>query len=68
MPEVRVRKRLTTVEEIFHEGGPIASTPLRRAAALAVNRGPRGGRGREWGDRPHRLARRRLLSDDFAIV
>lgn len=36
MPEVVVRKKLTSVEEIFHEGGPIAATPLRRAAALAV--------------------------------
>ena len=44
MPEVRVRKRLTTVEEIFHEGGPIASTPLRRAAALAVIQNPYAGR------------------------
>ena len=34
-------------------------------AALAVDRRPRGGHGR---DRPYRLARRRLLSDDFAIV
>src|SRR5436305_9810445 len=36
MPEVRIRKKLTTVEEILHEGGPVASTPLRRAAVLAV--------------------------------
>ncbi len=36
MPEVKVRKRALTVEEIFHEGGPLATTPLRRAAALAV--------------------------------
>jgi hypothetical protein len=40
MPEVQVRKRVTTVEEIFHEGGPVASTPLRRAAALAVIQNP----------------------------
>jgi len=40
MPEVQVRKKLTTVEEIFHEGGPVASTPLRRAAALAVIQNP----------------------------
>jgi Amino acid synthesis len=44
MPEVRVRKKLTTVEDIFHEGGPIASTPLRRAAALAVIQNPFAGR------------------------
>jgi len=40
MPEVQVRKKLTMVEEIFHEGGPISSKPLRRAAALAVIHNP----------------------------
>jgi hypothetical protein len=40
MPEVRVRKRVVTVEEIFHEGGPVATVPLRRAAALAVIHNP----------------------------
>jgi hypothetical protein len=44
MPEVRVRKKVTTVEEIFHEGGPVASTPLRRGAALVVIRNPFAGR------------------------
>ena len=44
MPEVAVRKKITIVEEIFHEGGPIASTPLRRAAVLAVVRNPYAGR------------------------
>src|SRR5207249_2277552 len=44
MPDVRVRKKLTTVEEIFHEGGPIASTPLHRAAALVVIQSPFAGR------------------------
>lgn len=43
MPEVRVRKRITCVEEIFHEGGPISERPLRRAAALAVIRNPYAG-------------------------
>src|SRR5579871_3424481 len=43
MPEVIVRKKLTCVEEIFHEGGPVASRPLRRAAALAVIRNPFSG-------------------------
>src|ERR1700759_5736878 len=42
-PEVVVRKKITIIEEIFHEGGPIASTPLRRAAALAVVRNPYAG-------------------------
>src|ERR1700683_1010209 len=40
MPEVQIRKRLSLVEEIFHEGGPIASKPLRRATALVVIRNP----------------------------
>lgn len=43
MPEVEVRKQLTIVEEIFHEGGPVAAVPLRRAAALAVIRNPFAG-------------------------
>ena len=44
MPEVRVRKKLTIVEEIFHEGGPPVSRPLRRAAALAVIHNPFAGK------------------------
>lgn len=43
MPEVLVRKKLLCVEEIFHEGGPVAHRPLRRAAALAVIRNPFAG-------------------------
>jgi hypothetical protein len=43
MPEVIVRKKMTCVEEIFHEGGPVAHRPLRRAAALAVIRNPFAG-------------------------
>ena len=44
MPEVEVRKRIAILEEIFHEGGPRAKTPLRRGAALAVIRNPFAGR------------------------
>jgi hypothetical protein len=44
MPEVRVRKRALIVEEIFHEGGPPAATPQRRAAALAVIHNPFAGK------------------------
>ena len=44
MTEIRVRKRLLIVEDIFHEGGPIAATPLKRAAALAVIANPFAGR------------------------
>ena len=43
MPEVVIRKKLTSVEEIFHEGGPVAGQPHRRAAALAVIRNPFAG-------------------------
>ncbi len=44
MPEVQVRKKITAIEEIFHEGGPVSPVPLRRAAALAVIRNPFAGR------------------------
>jgi hypothetical protein len=43
MPEVQVRKKVLMVEEIFHEGGPIADKPQRRAAILAVIRNPYAG-------------------------
>ncbi len=39
-----VRKKAIIVEEIFHEGGPRAEVPLRRAAALAVIKNPFAGR------------------------
>ncbi len=44
MPDISVRKIQLTVDEIFHEGGPPAAEPLRRAAALAVIRNPYAGR------------------------
>ena len=44
MLEVKLRKRLIAVEEIFHEGGPTASIPVRRATALAVIHNPFAGR------------------------
>jgi len=40
---VVVRKRVVILEEIFHEGGPVAVRPLRRAAALAVIHNPFSG-------------------------
>jgi hypothetical protein len=43
MPKVEIRKRLISVEEILHEGGPVATVPLRRAAALAVIKNPYAG-------------------------
>jgi hypothetical protein len=44
MPEVQLRKRVIVVEEVFHEGGPVVATPLRRAAALAVIHNPFAGK------------------------
>ncbi len=44
MPEVEVRKRVTIVEEVFHESGPPAARPLKRGAALAVIKNPFAGR------------------------
>ena len=44
MPEIAVRKYAVTVEEIFHEGGPAASVPLKRGAAVAVIANPYAGR------------------------
>lgn len=43
MPEVEIRKFASVVEEVFHEGGPRATTPLRRAAVIAVIRNPFAG-------------------------
>lgn len=43
MPEVQVRKIAVQTEEIFHEGGPKASIPLRRAAVMAVIANPFAG-------------------------
>jgi hypothetical protein len=42
--DIRARKFHATVEEIFHEGGPRAVRPLRRAALLAVIHNPYAGR------------------------
>ena len=44
MTELIVRKQQITVEDIFHEGGPAAASPLRKAAAIAVIRNPFAGR------------------------
>lgn len=44
MPEVIVRKTVFSVEEIFHEGGPIADQPLLRGAAMAIIKNPFAGR------------------------
>lgn len=44
MSLLNVRKRLLVTEEIFHEGGTPATTPLMRGAALAVITNPFAGR------------------------
>lgn len=44
MPELKLRKTVTTVEEIFHEGGPVAEVPLRRAAVTSIIANPFAGR------------------------
>ena len=44
MPEVKIRKTVVSVEEIFHEGGPVSKIPLRRAAALAAIENPFAGK------------------------
>ncbi len=44
MPEVKIRKRLLIIEEILHEGGPVAATPRKRGAILSVIHNPFAGR------------------------
>ncbi|MET0939917.1 MAG: amino acid synthesis family protein [Mesorhizobium sp.] len=44
MPDFPIRKVAVLVEEIFHEGGPAAKEPRRRAAAMALVRNPFAGR------------------------
>jgi hypothetical protein len=44
MVEFPIRKIAVVVEEIFHEGGPAAEQPRRRAAAMALVRNPFAGR------------------------
>lgn len=43
MPEPKIRKMLTVVEEIRHEGGKPADKPLLRGAVLAVIENPYAG-------------------------
>jgi len=44
MPAIEIRKVLTVVEEVRHEGGPPPKAPQRRAAVLAVIHNPYAGR------------------------
>lgn len=43
MPDVIIRKMVTSIEEIFHEGGPRANTPLKRGYVMAVIENPYAG-------------------------
>jgi hypothetical protein len=43
LPTISVRKFVTVVEEIFHEGGPPAAAPPRRGAIAAVIENPYAG-------------------------
>jgi len=44
MHDIVIRKQALSVEEIYHEGGKVASEPLLRASALAVINNPFAGR------------------------
>lgn len=44
MTDVVVRKFLIRIEEIFHEGGPVAANPPRRGSIMAVIKNPYAGR------------------------
>ena len=44
MPEVKIRKQVRILEEIFHEGGPTAATPRKRGAIVTVIENPFAGR------------------------
>ncbi|MEP9353338.1 amino acid synthesis family protein [Xanthobacter sp. KR7-65] len=44
MPEVKIRKQVRILEEIFHEGGPVATAPRKRGAIVTVIANPFAGR------------------------
>lgn len=44
MFDVKLRKTLIQIEDIYHEGGPVHSEPLRRGSILAVIENPFAGR------------------------
>ncbi len=41
--QVKIRKTQIVLEEIFHEGGPVAAKPVRRGAILSVIKNPFAG-------------------------
>ncbi|MCE8523110.1 amino acid synthesis family protein [Ruegeria pomeroyi] len=44
MPDLILRKTVSALEEIWHEGGPVAATPLRRASVMSILKNPFAGR------------------------
>ena len=44
MPDVKIRKSLIGVEDVFHEGGPVAAAPHRRGFIARVIENPFAGR------------------------
>ena len=44
MPEIILRKTVMSREEVFHEGGPVADTPLLRGSVMAILHNPFAGR------------------------
>lgn len=44
MSNLEIRKQVLVVEEIYHEGGPVADTPHLRGACFAVVKNPFAGR------------------------
>ena len=44
MPEVKVRKTVIAVDEIFHEGGPVSDTPHKRGYIASVIENPFAGK------------------------
>jgi len=44
MPEVIIRKTIISLEDIFHENGPVAQTPHRRGSIATVIKNPYAGR------------------------
>jgi len=44
MPQVKIRKQVISVEDVFHEGGPVSEIPHRRAYAAAVIDNPFAGK------------------------
>ena len=44
MPDIHLRKTVLSREDIFHEGGPVAETPLLRGSIMAVIHNPFAGR------------------------